>query len=220
MKPDKFFTPLVLGVFLTWLGFGFITVIFRLCGDIEKFAQMGDAFNILNALFSGLAFAFIAIQLWFQAQQIKDEKENRRQDELILAQKIRDEKESRRRSDQISALSTRIQTTFDKIQVERGLLIKIAPTFQNVSFLHDDECPNIKNSIEVKENLVVSLKGLISLMNKTPVWSPSIQIQEDYKSLWEHEMTLPMLKQIQKWVGKLEEYENKLDQLLDREHQD
>jgi hypothetical protein len=111
----------------------------QFCDEGERFSRIGDAFNILNTLFAGLAFAAIYFQLRMQQKQINEERQDRH------------------RADRISALSTRIQVTFDKILLERELLIKVAPSFSEISFLHEEDGAKIKRmSVHQKEKNVMT----------------------------------------------------------------
>lgn len=59
----------VLFVFTIWL-FGLYATRFNL-SDPERFNEIGDSFNILNSLFSGLAFAVLIYSLWQQREEIR-----------------------------------------------------------------------------------------------------------------------------------------------------
>lgn len=59
----------VLFVFAFWL-FGLYATRFDL-SDPERFNLIGDSFNILNSLFSGLAFAMLIYGLWQQREEIR-----------------------------------------------------------------------------------------------------------------------------------------------------
>lgn len=59
----------ILGVVLCWLTVPSIFYFFS--ESLDKAGQLGDVFGIVNALFSGLAFAILIIELSFQRQELK-----------------------------------------------------------------------------------------------------------------------------------------------------
>jgi hypothetical protein len=179
-----------------WGLFFMFTLGVRFCGGSEEFGQMGDAFNMLNALFAGLAFAAICFQLWIQQTQIAAEQH------------------ARHRAERISALTTRIEVTFQKILYERNLLLKVAPGFENVSFLHEGDGIRIEESIDAKENLVISLNDLISAFENQATGGARADTNDVWKPLLDNQAAIPMMKQIKKWVDQLNSYEKEMDGLL------
>lgn len=70
-------TPWLIGVLFIVIAFWFAGLIitrFDVCKP-EKFGEIGDAFNILNTLFSGLAFAGLIYGLWQQRAAIRMQSE-------------------------------------------------------------------------------------------------------------------------------------------------
>ncbi len=59
----------ILAVILCWLLVPF--VFYYISESLDKAGQLGDLFGIVNALFSGLAFAILIIELNFQRQELK-----------------------------------------------------------------------------------------------------------------------------------------------------
>lgn len=176
----------------------FFLLVFGAGDRIETLSKAGDAFNILNALFAGLAFAAICYQLWMQQRQIDEERIDRRRVELI------------------SALTIRIQVTFDKIRYERNLLLQVTPGFKNVSFLHEGDGSRTGDAIAAKEGIVLSLQEMITTRECYSTWQATDNhVAEDLKNLWDSKAALPMMKQIKKWVEQLEIYENQIDALLE-----
>ncbi|MBN9287282.1 MAG: hypothetical protein J0H47_05050 [Gammaproteobacteria bacterium] len=59
----------ILGVILCWLIVP--GIFYGLSESLDKAGQLGDVFGVVNALFSGLAFAILIIELSFQRQELK-----------------------------------------------------------------------------------------------------------------------------------------------------
>ena len=172
-------------VVVFWELFFFLTFDASFHGWIEQFAHMGDAFNILNALFSGLAFAAICYQLWTQQTQIGEERKDRY------------------RADRISALATLIQITYDKMIFERDLLLKVAPSFEPISFLHEKDGMKLRDAIRAREGLVQSQREQNGIS--------AIQTEKDIS---DNEKSLPMMRQIAKLIEELQSYEKEIGGLL------
>lgn len=160
---------------------------------------MGDAFNMLNALFAGLAFVAIIFQLWLQQSQIEDEKN------------------ARLRAERISTLAALSQMAYQKIIYERELLIQIAPGFKNVSFLHPGDKERVGFAFEVRQTNIMSLKQLIDELNKPR--PHGLQVGGDtsslVKDLRDNETSVPMLQQIYWLTTQLEKYEAELERLIE-----
>lgn len=60
---------IILGVIACWLIVP--SIFYVVCKDLDKAGQLGDLFGIVNALFSGLAFAILIIELNFQRQELR-----------------------------------------------------------------------------------------------------------------------------------------------------
>lgn len=204
MSIDRMLT-LGIGLVVGLWGFCFLAALAAVCcGGIEGFGQMGDAFNMLNALFAGLAFAVIAAQLWIQKSQIKDEEE------------------ARRRAERISALTTRIQTTFEKINNERKILVETTDGFKFVSFMHEADIKETRRTIKEKENYIISLRELFHATKEDPQnfgRTYSAQMMDTIKQVTENNTAIAMLKQILEWMELLHSYEKELDGLLTKQAQ-
>jgi len=167
------------------------------CGGIEKFSHIGGAFNILSALFAGLAFAAICSQLRMQQSQIDEERQ------------------TRQRAERIAALSTLIQVTFQKILYEREILIRIADEFKNISFLHEGDGLKTGQAINAKEGIILSLGELIDQITEAQASGAQIRLTSgSLKDLWDNQAALEMLKHIKKLVDLLNSYESEMNGLL------
>jgi len=63
-------TVILLGlVFVLWLFYFIVLVTFGT--DFQKWGPFGDSFGVINTLFSGFAFALIAISIWFQRKDLQ-----------------------------------------------------------------------------------------------------------------------------------------------------
>lgn len=60
---------IISGVIACWLLVP--SLFYLLSEDLDKAGQLGDLFGIVNALFSGLAFAILIVELNFQRQELK-----------------------------------------------------------------------------------------------------------------------------------------------------
>ncbi len=60
---------IITGVIACWLLVP--SFFYLLSDDLDKAGQLGDLFGIVNALFSGLAFAILIVELNFQRQELK-----------------------------------------------------------------------------------------------------------------------------------------------------
>lgn len=60
---------IISGVIACWLLVP--SIFYLLSEDLDKAGQLGDLFGIVNALFSGLAFAILIVELNFQRQELK-----------------------------------------------------------------------------------------------------------------------------------------------------
>ncbi len=185
-------------IFSVWGGFFLIASLFALCGRIDRIGQLGDSFNILNALFSGLAFAVVYLSLETQKQQ------------------IRESKEAQNRSALIAGLTAQIQWTLDKINSEKVHLYAVEPSFKNISFLHKGDGTKTAASIKAREEHAVALEDFIEVMKniENPTQGFASEISKTYQDLAKLTPALPMLRQLKKLNEKLFESEEKLENLL------
>lgn len=179
-------------VICLWIVFFLITAVVRCCGGSAKFGEMGDAFNILNALFAGLAFAVICSQLWLQQSQIKADRD------------------ARLRTDKIGAYATLIQLTYNKMIYERELLLKILPTFEYVSFLQEKDSVKLWDGIKARE-------GVLQARIEEQYTNRKYGIQESpetAKEIADIEITIPLMRQVAILVDQLQSYEKAIAVLL------
>lgn len=207
---------------------GFVWILFFLAmlfvshlGGLEEYAQIGSGFSILSTLFAGLAFAAVISQLRMHQIQIDEEKAARFEAEQRSQELVTEESESRIRAERIGVLGTLIKVTFDKILYERELLLQVVPTFENVSFLHEEDCKRIDTSVDLKEFEIISLTQLIELTRESselnesfPPSGISPELTKLFEELSKSQAALSMIKQIKKWVVQLGEYEDEMAKLL------
>ena len=70
MRGCFLYVGVLLIVVAIWLGIGFLPQ--RLYSTLSEAAAVGDSFGCVNALFAGLAFAFVALALILQIREISD----------------------------------------------------------------------------------------------------------------------------------------------------
>jgi hypothetical protein len=177
----------------------FIGIVAWCCGGIGNLGSLGDSFNILGTLFTGLAFGAVVLQLWMQHEQIEQERKDRR------------------RSERITALTALSERTYNKIVFERGLLLKVVSSLENVSFMHDSDRTHLAGAISAKEGMIQDLT------EEVRNWQTNAQTRQSahsfgnlshQKQLSEHQKALPMMKQMKLWMDDLAKYETELRDLL------
>lgn len=167
MKEDRKFSLMqtLVAVLLLWGG---VALVVYLKGeDWATRGQIGDMFGVVNALFSGLAFALLIFTIYLQRQEIQLQSEalKAQQEELRLTRKEvkrsaeaqeRSEEALRRQADslkqtaRINALSTLIETT----TAELSAIMRIEKKSDDVVGRHN-------RLIGERENYVRELKGIL-----------------------------------------------------------
>lgn len=179
-------------VFGLWVLFLLITLGLGCSGALQSFGNMGDAFGILNTLFAGLALAAIVAQLWMQQMQIDDERN------------------ARHNAERISALTTLIQLTYEKLSYERKLLLEVVPSFDCISFFHDRDLERLRDSIQARTSYVEQKEKdhSVRIKNGIPVTT------DEVKELQIEQKSIPLMRQVAKLVEELQMYENQIKDLL------
>ncbi len=94
---------------------------------------------------------------------------------------------------------------YQKILLEREILLQVALGFNNVSFLHEVGGDKTADAIKAKSGKIQLLSDLIA---ETENRTGNSQRHDEDKVKWEKELlgnqaALPIMKQIKKWVDQL-----------------
>jgi hypothetical protein len=118
-------------VFIIWIA-NLVIGLISLCSD-GKGAELGDSFGIVNALFSGLAFAGVIAALWMQREELSLQRKELRDTREEFAKQTAIQDEHLRLLQEERAERERVRTDDAKPRLMPRRIEKFSPTVKSIS---------------------------------------------------------------------------------------